>query len=86
MISESRFRPYRFMSNPANAGLIALACAVFRRDARLLLGDIAPRLVQFDSAHVQIAHKPIVECGAALADTDTKREDSARSGVRRRGR
>ena len=57
--------------------LIALVRAVFRRKARLLFGDKAPCLVQFDPAHVQVAHKPIMERGAALADTDTKRENSA---------
>ncbi|MGB6325246.1 MAG: hypothetical protein WBG11_05580 [Methylocella sp.] len=57
--------------------MIALVRAVFRGDARLRFGDIAPRLVQFDSDHIQVAHKPIIERGAALAGTDIEQENSA---------
>ena len=46
------------------------------RKARLLFANKAPCLIQFDPAHVQIAHKPVMERGATLAE-DPKREDSA---------
>src|ERR1700730_15358319 len=57
--------------------LIAFVRAVFRREARLLLEAKAPCLVQFNSAHVQVVHKPIMERCAALADTNAEREKSA---------
>jgi hypothetical protein len=57
--------------------LIALIRAVFRREASLLFEAEAPQFVQFNSAHVQIAHKPVMERGAALANTNTERKNSA---------
>jgi hypothetical protein len=73
-IAQDRLRS---SGNQEEDVLIAFVRAIFRGKARLLFEAKAPCLVQFDPTHVQVAHKPIMEGGAALADTETERKKSA---------
>ena len=48
---------------------------VSRLDPFLLLADVRPQLVEFESVNLDELHKTVVQLGASIADADAKAHD-----------
>src|ERR1700730_1867543 len=61
--------------DPDENVLVAKVRRVSRLDPFLLLADVRPQLVEFESVNLDELHKTVVQLGAAIADADAKAHD-----------